>query len=120
MNDFLATLLVLWAMYGSLVFFLVVIVLGFVLPTKFRDRPALTLAVLRVLGSLAGMAVVLSGMMILSQWVLSRYFVDALSVSEMMQGTFIKGLMIYLIIGTPFVLVRTLQLFLRSRKRAVA
>ncbi len=120
MADFIGTFVLLWATYGTLVFFVVVIALGFILPTKIDGPRGWKLAVVRVVGALFGMAVILSIMMVVSQWVLSLYFVDALSVGEMMREMFVQGLAIYLLLGLPFIFIRTFQLHLKARKRMAA
>lgn len=110
MSAFIATLVQLWAMFGSIVFFVVVIWIAFSVPARFSGPQKLALAVRRIVGTLIVMFAILSVMMVASQWVLSQFFIDALSVDEMMGEAFIKGLVIYLMVGFPFILIRTFQL----------
>jgi len=117
MADLLANLVLLWVNFGTLVFFVVVIVLGLVLPAKFHGGRGLAVSLRRILGTLGGMAIVLSVMMIVSQWVISQYFVQALTVSEMMRDVYVQGLLIYLFLGLPFVLIRTFLLHIKASKQ---
>jgi len=117
MSDFIEMFVLIWAAYAFLVLFGVVIVLGLRLPAKLHGTPSLALAGRRIAGSLFGLAAILTIVMIVSQWAFHHYIEGAPSVGEMMRKAYFEGLAIYLLLGLPFILIRTYLLHVSGRRR---